>query len=395
MIKKSSDDDVLDLAISLQFLKIPTLSGVFRHIISMLSAASRQVATDRGPKGQTMKRVAYSLILAAGLASTSAMAADMAVKAPPAAAAPASPWDFVITAALMNDYNFRGVSQSNHKPSTQAGYELRYNSTPSLQWYGGVSGESIDFPNDAAAEIDFYAGVRPTFDKLALDFGGWYYWYPGGQCYGFPGGGASGCADSGGGSLPFPGGSFVPGTGAFGPLGGNEVLKNVSFWEVYGKATYTFNDQWAAGVQEWYSPSVLNSGAWGAFSTGNVTWTAPSTMLQNGLGMYISGDLGYWDLGTSNIFYAVPASPAGVKYTSYATWDLGLGFTYKVLTLDLRYIDTNLSKGQCNVFTSAQNATFSPSNVSAQNPNGLGTNWCSAAFVAKLSASIDFASNLK
>ena len=118
-------------------------------------------------------------------------------------------------------------------------------------------------------------------------------------------------------------------------------------------------------------------------------------MLQNGLGMYISGDLGYWDLGTSNIFYAVPASPAGVKYTSYATWDLGLGFTYKVLTLDLRYIDTNLSKGQCNVFTSAQNATFSPSNVSAQNPNGLGTNWCSASFVAKLSASIDFASNLK
>jgi len=47
------------------------------------------------------------------------------------------------------------------------------------------------------------------------------------------------------------------------------------------------------------------------------------------------------------------------------------------------------------VFTSAQNATFSPANVTAQNPNGLGTNWCSAAFVAKLSASVDFASNLK
>ena len=47
------------------------------------------------------------------------------------------------------------------------------------------------------------------------------------------------------------------------------------------------------------------------------------------------------------------------------------------------------------MFTSAQNATFSPANITRQNPTGLGTNWCSAAFVAKLSASVDFASNLK
>ena len=345
-----------------------------------------------------MKKVAYSLVLAVGLASSSVMAADMAVKAPPPAAPPPSPWDVVVTAALMTDYNFRGISQSNHKPSTQAGFELRYNSTPSLQWYGGISGESIDFPNAAAAEIDFYAGVRPTFDKLALDFGAWYYWYPGGQCFGFPGVGASGCADKGGGPVVFPAGTFVPNSNAQ-PLGGNESLKNDSFWEVYGKATYTFNDQWAVGVQEWYSPSVVNTGAWGFFSTGNVTFTAPSTWFTNGLGMYASADVGYWDLGTSNIFYGtgIVGNPNqfGVKYTSYTTWDLGLGFTYKVLTLDLRYYDTNLSKGQCNVFTSAQNASFSPGNISVQNPNGLGTNWCSAAFIAKLSASVDFASNLK
>jgi len=340
-----------------------------------------------------MKKVAYSLVLAAGLASSSVMAADMAVKAPPAAAPPPSPWDVVVTAALMNDYNFRGISQSNHKPSTQAGFELRYNSSPTLQWYGGISGESIDFPNAAAAEVDFYAGIRPTFDKLALDFGAWYYWYPGGECFGAAAAGPSGCADKGGGPTA---GAFVPNPN-FQPLGGNETLKNDSFWEVYGKATYTFNDQWAAGVQEWYSPSVVNTGAWGFFTTGNVTYTAPSTWFTNGLGMYFSGDIGYWDLGTSNIFYATGVAPfaTGVKYTSYATWDLGLGFTYKILTLDLRYYDTNLNKAQCNVFTSAENSTFSPGNVSAQNPNGLGTNWCSAAFVAKLSASVDFASNLK
>src|SRR5215469_15869106 len=139
-----------------------------------------------------MKKVAYSLVLAAGLASSSVMAADMAVKAPPPAAPPPNPWDVVVTAALMNDYNFRGITQSNHKASTQAGFELRYNSNPNFQWYGGVSGESIDFANNAAAEIDFYGGIRPTFDKLALDLGAWYYWYPGGQCFGFPGIGPSG-----------------------------------------------------------------------------------------------------------------------------------------------------------------------------------------------------------
>jgi Bacterial protein of unknown function (Gcw_chp) len=343
-----------------------------------------------------MKRVAYSLILAAGLASSSVMAADMAVKAPPPAPPPPSPWDVVVTAALMTDYNFRGITQSNHKPSAQAGFELRYNSTPTFQWYGGISGESINFPNNAAAEIDFYAGIRPTFDKLALDFGAWYYYYPGGQCFGFPGVGPSGCADKGGGPPVFPAGAFVPNS-AFQPLGGNESLKNDSFWEVYGKATYTFNDQWAVGIQEWYSPSVVNTGAWGFFSAGNVTFTAPSTWFTNGLGMYASADVGYWDLGTSNIFYATGAAPfvTGVKYTSYTTWDLGIGFTWKVLTLDLRYYDTNLNKAQCNVFTSAQNSTFSPANITLQNPNGLGTNWCSAAFIAKLSASVDFASNLK
>jgi hypothetical protein len=330
-----------------------------------------------------MKRVAYSLVLAVGLASTSAMAADMAVKAPPAAAAPASPWDFVITAALMNDYNFRGITQSDHKPSTQAGYELRYNTNPNLQFYSGVSGESIDFANNAAAEIDFYGGIRPTFDKLALDLGAWYYYYPGGNCYAA----AAALCDSNFAGLA------TPPTQLF-PLGGNVSKANDSFYEIYGKATYTFSDQWAAGVQEWYSPSVVNTGARGWFSTGNVTWTAPGTLLPNGLGMYISGDLGYWDLGTSDAFYGTPAFPGGVKYKSYATWDVGLGFTYKVLTLDLRYIDTNLSKSDCSVFTSAQNAVPGQP-ITPNNPGGLGTNWCSAAFVAKLSASIDFASNLK
>jgi uncharacterized protein Gcw-chp len=330
-----------------------------------------------------MKRVALPLLIVAGL-TTSALAADMAKKAPPAPPPPPpSPWDVAITAALMTDYNFRGITQSAHRPSTQAGFELRYTVNPQWQYYAGISGESIDFPNRAAAEIDFYGGVRPTFDKLALDFGAWYYYYPGGQC--FNGGATTPCSPNGT-NFPTP----LP--------NGNVVKANVSFVEVYGKATYTINDQWAVGIQEWYSPSVLNSGADGWFTTGNITYTVPSSMLPSGIGMLISGDAGYWALGTSDNFYCTQTGaggacgapfPNGIPYTSYWTWDAGVSFTYKAFTLDLRYYDTNLSKADCNAFTSDHTdagVSFSPINQ----PGLPGSSWCGASFIGKLS----FATNL-
>jgi uncharacterized protein (TIGR02001 family) len=268
----------------------------------------------------------------------------------------------------MTDYNFRGITQSDHKPSTQAGFELRYNQSASMQWYAGISGESIDFPNHAAAEIDFYGGFRPTFDKLALDFGVWEYYYPGGECYG-----GAGCLYT------------IP--------NGNVAKASASFTEFYAKATYTINDQWATGIQEWYSPSVSNTGADGWYTVGNLTFTAPGTWFpaNSGLGGYISADLGYWALGTSDSFYGLPGTiyANGVPYTSYWNWDAGFGWTYKAFTLDLRYYDTNLSKGDCNAFTSDFTGTGT-TNVTAINPGGVGSTWCGAAYIAKLS----FAANL-
>jgi hypothetical protein len=82
--------------------------------------------------------------------------------------------------------------------------------------------------------------------------------------------------------------------------------------------------------------------------------------------------------------------PGGVPYKSYWTWDAGVSFTYKAFTLDLRYFDTNLTKAECNVFTSDHTSTFDQGSVTNLNPGGLASNWCSAAFVAKLS----FATNL-
>jgi hypothetical protein len=327
-----------------------------------------------------MKKLACAVALALGCSTMSGLAADldkkMPVKAP--AMAPPSPWDIAFGAALMSDYNFRGITQSNHKPSVAAYFEPRYNFNDSLQWYAGVAGESISFPNRAAAEIDFYTGIRPTFGKLALDFGFWEYWYPGGTCFN---------------NLPFTG-SDCTDNGAL-PINGNVIKKDLSFWEVYGKGTYTVNDQFSFGGSVFYSPSVLNSGADGTYIAGTAKYVLP-TVLPNGIGWFVSADVGHWFLGTSDSFYCTQNAigtacgglfPGGIPYKSYTNWDVGLAFTWKQFTLDLRYFDTDLNKGDCNAFTSAQNARFDGS-VTSINPGGFGTNWCGATFIAKLSVDL-------
>jgi uncharacterized protein (TIGR02001 family) len=264
----------------------------------------------------------------------------------------------------MTDYIWRGITQSNHKPSVTAYFEPRYNVNSNLQLYAGISGESIDFPNRAASEIDLYGGFRPTFGALALDFGFWYYYYPGGQCFG-----------------PNPGCVFAS------LPNGNVAKADWSFWEIYAKPTWTINDQWAIGGNLYYSPNILNTGAPGTYVSGTVKYTAPaSAALGGSIGWYLSGEVGEQFLGTSDAFYGVPAFPAGVPYVDYATWNVGLGLTWKVFTLDLRYYDTDLSKADCNVYTSDHTAGgfVGSANTTLANPGGLGSNWCGSTFVAKL-----------
>jgi len=342
--------------------------------------------------GIVMKKM---VLVAATLAMTagSALAADMAVKAVKAPPPPAfEPWDLAFGSALMNDYIFRGVTQSNHKPSVAAYFEPRYNVNKDLQLYIGFAGESISFPNRAAAEIDVYGGIRPTVGIFAFDFGVWGYLYPGGQCFNsaaFPGSGIPGseigCVIDG--NLPF---------------NGNVAKKSASFYEGYAKVNITLNDQWQVGVNEYYSPNFLNLGAWGDYASITAKWTAaPGTIFgTSGVGMYISGEFGRQWLGTSDAFYGV-VSPlanfaAGIPEPSYDTWNVGVGFTYKVFTLDLRYYDTDLSKASCNAFTSDYSTrNFSPTFITPINPGGFGSNWCGAAGVVKFSADLTAMTNLK
>jgi hypothetical protein len=350
----------------------------------------KPIEPKRG-KGQ-MKKLVLSVVAAVAVAAvaTPVFAADMAVKAKPMVAAPApSPWDIAFGSALMTDYVFRGVTQSGHQASVAAYFEPRYNITPDVQLYAGVSGESIRFANNAAAEIDFYGGVRPTFGPLALDFGIWEYYYPGGTCWG--------------------NGPLQPGPGSGGSqscllptwASGNVAKDDASFYELYAKATYTLGD-WAFGPTFFYSPNFLNTGADGEYLSGVVKFTAPASMaLWNGqIGWYASAEFGHQWLGTSDAFYGVPsvvggggAGPfvRGIPEPDYNTWNVGVGFTWKVFTLDLRYTDTDLSKEQCSAFTSDPGATTNGTPISI-NPVGSKSNWCGSTFIAKLSADLTLGS---
>jgi uncharacterized protein (TIGR02001 family) len=332
-----------------------------------------------------MKKLVLSVVAAVALA-TPALAADMKVKAAPPAPPP-SPWDVGFGASLNSDYIFRGITQSNHKPSVNAYFEPRYNVTPYLQLYTGVAGSSISFPNRAAAEIDGYGGIRPTFGPLGLDFGGIVYWYPGGTCFN---------------------GSIAPVFGndclanGYLPVNGNVIKKDLTFWEVYARGTYTVNDSFAFGGNVSYSPSVLNSGAKGTYASGTAKFTAPSSAMPEGWGLYLSGEAGHWFLGTSDAFYCTQVNfpgctapyPTGIPYKSYTTWNVGIGITKSVFTLDLRYYDTDLNKGDCNAFTSDHTATFTGSFTSI-NPGGFGSSWCGATFVASGKFDLTAMANLK
>ena len=118
--------------------------------------------------------------------------------------------------------------------------------------------------------------------------------------------------------------------------------------------------------------------------------TLPSFRLNVGMldeiGWYISGEAGYYWLGTADAYPSVFA--VATDLPDYATWNIGVAFTWKVATLDLRYYDTNLSKENCNVLTGDPNATFA-------GPGGVQSKWCAAAFIAALKFDLVASQHLK
>jgi uncharacterized protein (TIGR02001 family) len=315
-------------------------------------------------KGLAMKNYVLPAIFAAAvLSSVPAAAADlkMVTKAPPPPVS-YNPWDVAIGGAIMTDYNFRGISQSARGAAGTAYIEGRYKPMKDVEFYAGSQAWTVKLITDPTAEIDLYGGVRLTWDKWGLDIGAMYYLYP-----------VERQVDGGLGTTLI----VLP--------NGNTSLANTDFLEFYGKLTYTFNDNFLVTGAVYYTNNWLNTGASGTYYSGIAKYTG--TALPSGWNWYLSGELAYYDLGTTKYDYIAFPGPnfTGWDLPSYLTWNVGVGFTYKAMTLDLRYYDTNLTKEECNVLTGDPGAVSLGSPIAITNPNGLQSKWCSAAFIGKLS----------
>ena len=76
---------------------------------------------------------------------------------------------------VVNDYRFRGYSQTNFKPAVQVGIELAHDSG----FYIGNWNSNVGWTTGTSIEMDFYGGWRGEYEGVGLDVGVLQYAYPG------------------------------------------------------------------------------------------------------------------------------------------------------------------------------------------------------------------------
>ena len=177
---------------------------------------------------------------------------------------------------VTSDYVFRGVSQTMEDPAVQGGVDLTYG-----VGYAGVWASNVDFgADDPSAEIDLYAGVRPTVGDTSLDFGVLYYGYS---------------KDKG----------LTPGS--------------YSYVEVKAAASRTFGPA-TLGAAVYYSPEFPGK-------TGSATYFEGNAAVPIAKKLTLSGALGRQTIKSA---------------TDYTTWNVGVSYALTDhLSADLRYHDTD------------------------------------------------------
>jgi uncharacterized protein (TIGR02001 family) len=253
-------------------------------------------------------------------AAASAQQLDSATPPAPSTAAKTQPakdsgsgFDVNAGASITSDYNYRGYTQSDHKPSASASFEATYNI-----FFAGINAASVQMPLLGRTELTNYAGIRPVFGSLTVETGVGYYTYPGGTI-------------------------------------------DISYPEYYIAPSYALTSKLTVSVNVYYSPDYSRTGAWENYDSVNVKYTFDS-------GLSVSGELGRQSFGTTR----PTALAAAVKLPDYTYWNAGFAYTYKVLTFDLRYFATTLSKQDCNLITGTA-------------PIGAGSNSCTPALIGTLS----------
>ena len=248
--------------------------------------------------------------------------------------------EFEFRGGLASDYIYRGVTLSDRKPAVGAAIEATY-----ALLYAGVTVASVKLPTQPAAEISMSGGIRPTLGKIDFDLGVTYFRYPG----------------------------EAPASES----------KGIDYWEAAIRGETKLTESVRIGGGFAYSPNVSNTGAWSQYAAGGIGYDVPSQILPADIGVSFTAATGYSWFGHQSL------DLGGFPLPAYLNWQAGVTITHKMINLDLRYHDTNLSKENCFVFTGDPNARPGGSPDPVTNPDGLTSRWCGAAFVAKLSFALN------
>lgn len=210
------------------------------------------------------------------------------------------PGSFEATVGFTTDYLFRGVSQTDDGPAVQGSLTWLHDAGP----YAGVWGSNVDYGGSADLEVDYYFGIArdlPGFtdaQTLSYDLSFLYTTYP---------------ADA-------------------------QELKN--YPEFLLNLAYDFG-RFALLANTGYTWDYFGSDDEGAYVEGGARVPLPWDFV-------VDASIGHQWIGDET-FAGLP---------DYITWTVGIGWAVLGFDLDLRYVDTDVSKSECFRNTCDQRALF-------------------------------------
>jgi uncharacterized protein (TIGR02001 family) len=220
-----------------------------------------------------------------------------------------SPHAFTANVSISTDYRFRGITQTTNDPAISGGLDYAYSGAP-VGIFLGVWASNIDFAENttfaadpvqdtADLEMDFYGGLTGTLpigSGLGWKIGGLYYMYPGSDTDG---------------------------------ISGASPRAHYDYVEAYGALSYNFGIFNVAGGAN-YSPDYFFESGDGLYYYGDLGIPLP-------MDFALSGHVGHQDID-NNPQFGTP---------DYTDWNVGISKTWKMFTLKLSYVDTDLSKSEC------------------------------------------------
>jgi uncharacterized protein (TIGR02001 family) len=154
--------------------------------------------------------------------------------------------------------------------------------------YANVWSSNVDYGDDEfeGAEIDTAVGLRPEFGPWSLNVGYVHYFY---------------------------------------------APEDVSpdYGELFAKADYNFQDLFTIGARLFFAPDFNQSGKTATFIAGGVKVPLPHDFA-------VYGGIGYQFFEDPDAFEQL-------------AWTAGLSYTWKAVTFDVRYWDTDLEEDECAV----------------------------------------------